>query len=73
MNPPLVALPSETGRIVSARFAAHHLERLPVVSDATSRKLIGIISRSDLVKPAEHWRSEEEVRERMIHLGRRRN
>ena len=73
VNPPLVALPSETGRIVSARFAAHHLERLPVVSDATSRKLIGIISRSDLVKPAEHWRSEEEVRERMIHLGRRRN
>ncbi|WP_150810603.1 chloride channel protein [Pandoraea sputorum] len=71
-NPPLVALPSETGRIVSARFAAHHLERLPVVSDATSRKLIGIISRSDLVKPAEHWRSEEEVRERMLHLGRKR-
>ncbi|MCE4063219.1 chloride channel protein [Pandoraea sputorum] len=72
VNPPLVALPSETGRIVSARFAAHHLERLPVVSDATSRKLIGIISRSDLVKPAEHWRSEEEVRERMLHLGRKR-
>ncbi|AKM31368.1 chloride channel protein [Pandoraea faecigallinarum] len=72
VNPPLVALPSETGRIVSARFAAHHLERLPVVSDATSRKLVGIISRSDLVKPAEHWRSEEEVRERMLHLGRRR-
>lgn len=73
VNPPLVALPSETGRIVSARFAAHHLERLPVVSDATSRKLVGIISRSDLVKPAEHWRAEEEVRERMLHLGRRRN
>lgn len=72
VNPPLVALPSETGRIVSARFAAHHLERLPVVSDATSRELIGIISRSDLVKPAEHWRSEEEVRERMLHLGRKR-
>lgn len=73
VNPPLVALPGETGRIVSARFAAHGLERLPVVADATSRRLIGIISRSDLVKPAEHWRAEEQVRERMLHLGRRHN
>lgn len=73
VNPPLVALPGETGRILSARFAAHGLERLPVVADATSRRLIGIISRSDLVKPAEHWRAEEQVRERMLHLGRKHN
>lgn len=73
VNPPLVALPGETGRIVSARFAAHGIERLPVVADATSRRLIGIISRSDLVKPAETWTAEEQVRERMIHLGRSRS
>lgn len=70
VNPPLVALPDETGRIISARLAAHGLERLPVVADATSRRLIGIVSRSDLVKPAQTWHAEEQVRETTLHWRR---
>ena len=49
---PDVALPDETCRAVAIRLAVHGLERLAVVTDAQSRRLIGIVSRSDLVKPS---------------------
>ncbi|AMP00439.1 CBS domain protein [Collimonas arenae] len=62
----LMALPSETCRIAAARMASHHLERLPVVSDLESRRLIGIISRSDLIKPSRLFFDEEQKRERLI-------
>ena len=51
-NLPVMALPEETCRIVATRLAVHHLERLPVVKDADSRSLLGLIARSDLVKPS---------------------
>ena len=62
-NTPNMALPGETCRIVSNRLAVHGLERLPVVSDAQSRRLVGLISRSDLVKPSLAFFEEEERRE----------
>lgn len=62
-NAPVVALPGETCRIVSNRLAVHGLERLPVVSDAQSRSLVGVISRSDLVKPSLAFFEEEERRQ----------
>ncbi|AIY41951.1 Chloride channel protein [Collimonas arenae] len=62
----LVALPSETCRIAAARMATHHLERLPVISDLQSRRLIGIISRSDLIKPSRLFFDEEQKRERLL-------
>ncbi len=62
----LVALPSETCRIVAARMATHHLERLPVVDDLQSRRLIGIVSRSDLIKPSRLFFDEEQKRERLL-------
>jgi len=62
----LVALPSETCRVVAARMATHHLERLPVVSDLQSRRLVGIISRSDLIKPSRLFFDEEQKRERLL-------
>ncbi|MFJ2986631.1 chloride channel protein [Collimonas sp. NPDC087041] len=62
----LMAVPSETCRIAAARMASHHLERLPVVSDLESRRLIGIISRSDLIKPSRLFFDEEQKRERLI-------
>jgi H+/Cl- antiporter ClcA len=62
-NTPIMALPGETCRIVSNRLAVHGLERLPVVSDAQSRRLVGLISRSDLVKPSLAFFEEEERRE----------
>jgi len=62
----LVALPSETCRVVAARMATHHLERLPVVSDLQSRRLVGIVSRSDLIKPSRLFFDEEQKRERLL-------
>jgi H+/Cl- antiporter ClcA len=51
-NQPVMALPEETCRIVATRLAVHHLERLPVVRDADSRELLGLVARSDLIKPS---------------------
>jgi len=59
-------LPTETCQSVARRMAALHLERLPVVADAESRQLIGIVSRSDLVKLTRATFHEENVRERII-------
>ncbi len=49
---PIVALVDETCRLVASRLAVHGLERLPVVADRESLRLIGVVSRSDLVKPS---------------------
>ena len=62
-NVPVVALPGETCRTIANRLAVHGLERLPVVSDTATRRLIGVISRSDLVKPSLAHFNEEERRE----------
>lgn len=63
---PPIALSTETCRIAAARMASHHLERLPVVSDLQSLRLIGIISRSDLIKPSLLFFDEEQKRERLL-------
>ena len=62
-NRPLVALPGETARVVAARLAVNAVERLPVVSDIASLRVVGIISRSDLIKPSLGVFDEEEKRE----------
>jgi CBS domain-containing protein len=59
-NVPIMALPGETLRTVANRLAVHGLERVPVVTDAQSRRLVGVISRSDLVKPSLAFSEEEE-------------
>ena len=46
-------------------MAAHKLERLPVVEDPARLRLIGIISRSDILKSSEDVFAEEMVRERL--------
>lgn len=51
-NVPIMALRDETCRTIATRLAVHGLERVPVVTDPQSRRLIGILSRSDLVKPS---------------------
>jgi CBS domain-containing protein len=51
-NLPVMALPGETCRTAATRLAVHQLERLPVVKDTTSRELLGLVARSDLVKPS---------------------
>ena len=67
---PLVALPGETCRLVATRLAVHGLERLPVVADNETRRLVGIVSRSDLVKPSLAHFDEEHKRERFRRIGR---
>lgn len=71
-TPPVVALPGENCRAVATRLARHGLERLPVVRDADSRLLVGIVARSDLIKPSLAHFHEEEQRERVRSLGWRR-
>jgi H+/Cl- antiporter ClcA len=61
---PAFALPGEPCRLAATRLAVHELERLPVVADEASRRLVGIVSRSDLVKPARAHFDEEHRRER---------
>lgn len=68
-KPPACALPTETCQVVARRMASLHLERLPVVYSRDERRLAGLISRSDLVKPTGLSFVEEHVRERL--LGRR--
>ena len=62
-NVPIVALPHETCRAVATRMAVHALERLAVVTDAHSSKLVGIISRSDLIKPSFDFHAQEHEQE----------
>lgn len=61
---PDVALAHETCRLVATRLAVLGLERLPVVHDAQSLRITGIVSRSDLVKPALQHFDDEHKRER---------
>ena len=50
----------------------HHktssLERLPVVDDPISRRVVGIVSRSDLVRPFRVLHDEDVHRERVFGL-----
>jgi H+/Cl- antiporter ClcA len=61
-----VALSTETCQLVGRRMAVEHLERLPVVADEHSMRLVGIVSRSDLLKPSQQVFHEEHVRERLF-------
>jgi CBS-domain-containing membrane protein len=62
------ALPSDTCRTVALRLAVSGLERLPVIGDPATRHLVGIVSRSDLLKPARSQHDEEMRRERPFKL-----
>jgi H+/Cl- antiporter ClcA/predicted transcriptional regulator len=59
-------VPSDTCRAASWRLAADALERLPVVDSPSSRRVVGIVSRSDLVKPSRVSHEEEVQRDRVL-------
>jgi predicted transcriptional regulator len=67
-RPPQLALMGQTCRSVATRLARERLERLPVVKDAASMELVGLIARSDLIKPSVIHFEEEEKRERLLGL-----
>ncbi|HZV92366.1 MAG TPA: chloride channel protein, partial [Caldimonas sp.] len=63
------ALPTETCRSVAARMAALGVERLAVLDPDDRKLLVGVVSRSDLLKPSRQLYEDEFRRERL--LGRR--
>ena len=65
-----VALPEDTCRSIALRMATLGIERIAVVDDPVSRRLVGLVSRSDLVKPAQGLHDEEVVRERPLRWRR---
>jgi H+/Cl- antiporter ClcA len=68
---PIVAFPWESCRTAAERMAAAGVGRLPVVSPEDTRKLLGIVTRSDMLKPRAEQLEQEVLRERFIE-GRRR-
>ena len=56
---PDVALPGETCRNVAARLTVMGLERVPVVEDEKTYRLLGLVSRHDLLKPTKSVFAEE--------------
>lgn len=68
---PIVAYPHETCRQAAERMAAAGIGRLPVLSPDEPGKLIGILTRSDLLKPRLHHFEEERVVERHVGAWRR--
>jgi chloride channel protein, CIC family len=60
------AVPGETCRSAASRMASLEIERLPVVESAATLRLIGIVSRSDLLKVARQLHEEESRRERFF-------
>jgi H+/Cl- antiporter ClcA len=66
---PITAQPWETCRTAAERMAAAGVGRLVVVSADDPSKPVGIITRSDLLKPRAHSVEEEGRRERFLGLG----
>jgi len=65
---PVVAYPDETCRAAADRMVTEGVGRLPVVHREAPHEVIGIITRSDLLKARERLFESEHRRERMIQL-----
>jgi H+/Cl- antiporter ClcA/predicted transcriptional regulator len=63
---PITVFPWESCRTAAERMAEARVGRLPVVSPENPRQLIGIVTRSDLLKPRADHVEEEVRRERFI-------
>ena len=66
---PITILPWESCRTAAERMAEFGVGRLPVVSPEDPKRVIGMVTRSDLLKPRARSVEEEAHRERFIHLG----
>jgi H+/Cl- antiporter ClcA len=64
----ITVFPWESCRAAAERMAAENVGRLPVVSPDDPQKIIGIITRSDLLKPRARSFEEEMHRERLLRL-----
>ncbi len=66
---PVVAYPWESCRTAAERMAQAAVGRLPVVDPDEPTKVVGIITRSDLIKPRARHVEEEMVRQRFLGVG----
>jgi CBS-domain-containing membrane protein len=64
----VVAYPDETLRTVAARMITMGVWRLPVVSRANPRMVMGLISQRELLRARERLLKEERLRERVFRL-----
>ncbi len=69
-RPPITVFPWESCRTAAERMAAAGVGRLPVVDPEKPRRVVGMLTRSDLLKPRARLVEEEEVRERFFGPGR---
>jgi CIC family chloride channel protein len=67
---PITIFPRESCRTAAERMAEANVGRLLVVSPDDPKQLLGLISRSDLLKARARALEEESARERFISLGR---
>jgi CBS domain-containing protein len=67
---PITIFPWESCRVAAERMAQSRVGRLPVVDVADPKKIVGIITRSDLLKPREIHAEEEGKRERFFEARR---
>jgi H+/Cl- antiporter ClcA len=65
---PVEAHPNEPLRVVVNRMADTGITRFPVVENNGSRKLLGVVALSDLLKARAHQLDEEYHRERVLNL-----
>jgi len=69
---PITIFEDESCRTAAERMGQAHVGRLLVVSRQTPKRLVGVITRSDLLKAHARAAEEESTRERFILLGRAR-
>jgi len=63
---PITVFPWESCRTAAERMAAAGVGRLPVVDPDAPRRVVGMLTRSDLLKPRARMVEEEVVRERFF-------
>jgi H+/Cl- antiporter ClcA len=66
---PITAYPWESCRVAAERMAQTGVGRLAVVSPENPRKVIGMVTRSDLLKPRARMVEEEMSRARFLGIG----
>ena len=66
---PITAYAWESCRVAAERMAQAGVGRMPVVSTENSRQVVGIVTRSDLLKARAHLAEEESRRERFFAFG----
>jgi len=67
---PIVAYAKESCRLAAERMALQGIGRMPVVARSEPRKVLGVVTRSDLLKARLQHATEETKRERYLSLRR---